>query len=311
MPILYRMVTRSDPLTPRTLRLSGAGGVTLVADDYGSATAPPVLLLHGFGQTRRAWRGTARSLVRSGYRVVAPDARGHGESDHAEDGDYRLDDFVDDVRRFSRELGTPTLVGASMGGLTGMLAEAESARRLISALVLVDIAPRWEESGVTRILEFMKARPEGFESVAEAARAVAEYLPHREPRRTVEGLQPYLREARDGRLVWHWDPNLLAQFGAEPAPYHARLMAAARLLTCPTLLVSGERSNVVSDEAIAEFLQAVPHAGHVSIPGATHMVAGDRNDAFTEAVLEFLDSLEGRSRDRHGTGARQPGRRSA
>lgn len=293
------------------LRLEGRGGVMLVADDAGDPAAPAVLLLHGFGQTRRAWRDTAGALSGAGYRVVCPDARGHGDSGHARDGDYALDDFVDDVRRFCDELVAPVIVGASMGGLTGMLAEAESPRPLARGLVLVDIAPRWDESGVNRILEFMRARPEGFDSVEEAARSVAEYLPHREPRKTVRGLDPYLRETAGGRLVWHWDPNLLSEFGAESAPYHARLMAAARLLTCPTLLISGELSEVVSDEAIAEFLQAVPHAGHESIRGAAHMVAGDRNDRFTDTVLDFLDSLDGPAVAGQQAGGRAPGRRSA
>lgn len=300
---------------PRRLCLEGDGGLALVADDYGPADGPPVLMLHGFGQTRRAWRETAVELAREGCRAVAPDARGHGESGHADDGDYRLDDFVDDARRFCRRLGQPVLVGASMGGLTGMLAEAENRHRLVAGLVLVDIAPRWEASGVERILAFMKARPGGFGSLEDAARSVAEYLPHREPRRTVEGLRPYLRETADGRLVWHWDPNLLSQFGAEPAPYHARLMAAARLLTCPTLLVNGELSEVVSDAAIHEFLQAVPHARQETIPGAAHMVAGDRNDAFTDAVRRFIAALnlpnDGPERGRHGAGAPWSGRRSA
>jgi pimeloyl-ACP methyl ester carboxylesterase len=291
---------------PRRLCLEGTGGLSLVADDYGPEQAPAVLLLHGFGQTRRAWRATAHELARAGYRVVAPDARGHGESGHARDGDYWLDDFVDDARRFCRHLGGPVLVGASMGGLTGLLAEAENRRRLVAGLVLVDIAPRWETSGVERILAFMKARPEGFKSLDDAARSVAEYLPQREPRKTVEGLEPYLRETDDGRLVWHWDPNLLAQFGAEPAPYHQRLMAAAGLLTCPTLLVSGELSEVVSDEGITEFLQAVPHARHDSIPGAAHMVAGDQNDAFTESVRRFIAAL-----DHSSNGSTQGGPESA
>lgn len=277
---------------PRRLCLEGTGGLSLVADDYGPEQAPAVLLLHGFGQTRRAWRATAVALARAGYRAVAPDARGHGESGHARDGDYWLDDFVDDARRFCRHLRGPALVGASMGGLTGLLAEAESRRRLVAGLVLVDIAPHWETAGVERILAFMKARPEGFASLDDAARSVAEYLPQREPRKSVEGLKPYLRETGDGRLVWHWDPKLLSQFGAEPAPYHQRLMAAAGLLTCPTLLVSGELSEVVSEEGITEFLQAVPHARHDAIPGAAHMVAGDRNDAFTESVRRFIAALD-------------------
>lgn len=296
----------------RPLRLAGRGGVALVADEYGAADAPPVLLLHGFGQTRRAWRDSARAIAGAGFRVIAPDARGHGDSGHAEDGDYRLDDFIDDARRFCEHAGRPpVLVGASMGGLTGLLAEAESDRRRIASLVLVDIAPGWSESGVERILAFMRSRPEGFDSLEQAAGAVAEYLPRREPRRAVDGLQPYLRESAGGRLVWHWDPNLLERFGAESAPYHARLMAAARLLTCPTLLITGELSEVMSDEAIAEFLQAVPHAGHVSIPGAAHMVAGDRNDAFTRTILDHLQSLHGPDLTRPESVAGRSRRRSA
>ena len=296
----------------RPFHVAARGGVSLSVDEYGSPAGTPVLLLHGFGQTRRAWRGTAQVLARAGFRVLAPDARGHGESGHADDGDYELDDFVDDVRRLCEYAGRPpVVVGASMGGLTGLLAEAESDRRCVAALALVDIAPSWDEAGVSRILEFMRARPEGFASVEEAAGAVAEYLPHREPRRSVRGLQPYLRETSGGRLVWHWDPNLLSTFGAESAPYHARLMAAARLLTCPTILISGEQSDVVSDEAITEFLQAVPHAAHVSIPGAAHMVAGDRNDAFTDTLLEFIESLDGPPAAREDAGESRPRRRSA
>lgn len=267
----------------------GTRGVRLAAQGWGDPAAPPVLLLHGLGQSRHAWRGTAQRLSAAGYFALAPDARGHGDSDPDPSGRYTLDDFVADARIIARQLGEPAIVGASLGGLSGMLAEGESRRRLCRNLVLVDIAPRWREQGVARILQFMRARPEGFENLEDAARAVARYLPHREPRSTVEGLRPYLKRTAQGRLAWHWDPALLEQVDHQADAYYPRLIAAARMLTCPTLVVTGENSDVVHDEDVRDFLRAVPHADQVCIPGATHMVVGDALDAFSEAVTKFLD----------------------
>lgn len=292
----------SDP-GPRTLHLRGNDGVRLVADSWGQESAPAVLLLHGFGQARHAWRETGARLAAAGYRAVAPDARGHGDSSRAPQGRYALDDFVADARALAAGLNGPAVVGASMGGLSGLLAEAETPGGLCRALVLVDIAPRWRERGVARILAFMRAHPEGFKSLEEASRAVAEYLPHRQARRAASGLRRYLRADPGGRLVWHWDPRLLEQVGPEAAPYHDRLMAAARALICPAMLVTGELSDVVSEEAAEEFLQAAPHARHVSVPGAAHMVAGDANEAFTDSVLAFLQrTMPARGESRGTTG---------
>lgn len=284
-------LTSAGAPRPQTLMLQGACGARLAATAWGDPKAPAVLLLHGFGQTRQAWKETGVRLAEAGYYALAPDARGHGESSFNPDGQYQLDEFVADARKIAADLEQAVLVGASMGGMIGMLAEAEHSDCLLSALVLVDIVPRWSESGVEKILAFMKARPNGFDSLSDAADAIATYLPHRAPHKTLAGLKAYLRPTLDGRLQWHWDPRLLEQVGADSAPYHARLMAAARLLTCPTLLISGGLSDVVDDEAIAEFLQTVPHARHVQVPLARHMVAGDANQAFTDAVLRFLTEL--------------------
>lgn len=281
-----------DPgLEARDLNLAGARGLNLRATARGRADAAPALLLHGFGQSRHAWRATGNALASAGYYALAPDARGHGESDFAPDGDYAVDDFVADARRILDRLDAPVVVGASIGGMVGMLAEAEGRDPVARALVLVDIVPRWNPDGVQRILDFMGARPDGFDSLDEVAAAIADYLPHRNRDRALTGLRPYLRETPDGRWVWHWDPRLLAIAEADTAPYHDRFMAAARRITCPTLLITGARSDVVDAEAADEFLDAVPHAEHVRVEGARHMVAGDANDAFTRTVLEFIEHL--------------------
>lgn len=285
------------PLEPTAVatgaRLVAPDGLRLAAECWpGEQDRCPVLYLHGFGQTRQAWSATARRLAAAGHRGLALDGRGHGESGwNAPGAAYSMEQFVADIEHVARghEL-RPVLVGASMGGLLGLLTEGESAAGLYEALVLVDITPRWESQGVERILGFMGAHPEGFASLEAAADAIATYLPHRR-RKTPHELRNLLVAQPDGRWRWHWDPRLLDEVARDGARYQARLIDAARRVRVPTLLVSGGLSDLVSDATVDEFLQLVPHAEHVRIADATHMVAGDRNDAFTGAILDFLRAL--------------------
>jgi pimeloyl-ACP methyl ester carboxylesterase len=269
-------------------------GARLVYDRWaGDADAHDLLFLHGFGQTRQAWTPSATLLADAGYSSIALDGRGHGESDwNAPDHAYRMEQFSEDLIAFAMTLDRPpVLVGASMGGLLGLLAEGESATHLFEALVLVDVTPRWEAEGVERILGFMSAHPEGFADLEHAADEIAAYLPHRRRRKTADELSALLVQRDDGRWRWHWDPRMLDEVARDGARYQPRLLAAATQIKVPTLLVSGGLSDLVSDATVDEFLSLVPHAEHVQIPDATHMVAGDRNDAFTGAILHFLTTL--------------------
>jgi peroxiredoxin len=264
----------------------------LVADRRGSTTAPPVLLLHGGGQTRYSWGGTAEALADAGWQALTVDARGHGESEWAPDADYRLTAFAEDVRRIVDELGqAPVLVGASLGGLTSVLLEGELAPGTARGIVLVDVVPELEQAGTDRIKDFMSDRlVDGFSSLEEAAAAVAAYNPHRPPPADLRGLAKNLRE-RNGRWYWHWDPAFISPKGVSEVADIERLRAAARGLTPPVLLVRGRMSDVVSEDGVRSFLEDCPHARYVDVSGAGHMVAGDRNDSFTEAVVGFLDDL--------------------
>lgn len=264
----------------------------LAMEVRGEAGAPPLLLAHGFGQSRHAWTRTAETLAARGWRTVTFDARGHGDSGRAADGHYRLEQFVDDLVTLACSLGQPpVLVGASMGGLLGLFAAGEVRPAPFRALVLVDITPRWEAAGVERMLGFMRAHPQGFASLDEAAAEVAAYLPQRRRHKDRYELAQLLRRGEDGRLRWHWDPALLDSIPAEGERYQQRLLDAARKITIPVLLVSGGRSTIVSDATIAEFMRAVPHAAHVAVPHATHTLAGDDNAAFTAAIEPFLRTL--------------------
>ncbi|GGY14659.1 alpha/beta hydrolase [Rhodanobacter panaciterrae] len=260
---------------------------------------PALLFAHGFGQTRGAWNGAAAALADAGCRCVTFDSRGHGESDRVAGGadpvdGYHMDQFADDLLRLAvAQPQPPILVGASMGGLLGIVLAGEVRPTPFRAMVLVDITPRWETAGVERILAFMQAHPDGFANYAEAAEQIASYLPQRRERKSEEQLRPLLREGADGRLRWHWDPALLAgSLLQESERYQPRLQAAAAKIDVPVLLLSGARSDVVSRTTVDEFLQLVPHAQHVELSHATHMVAGDANDAFTREVVRFVQSLD-------------------
>lgn len=285
-------------MTSTLRRFPGAGGLSLVGESYGRPNAPGILLAHGGGQTRHAWGSTARDLAARGWHAVALDQRGHGDSGWSDEGDYHLETYARDLLAVADSFpAAPAMVGASLGGLAGMIAQGElvpaEGRRGFSALVLVDVTPRVEQEGVDRIRGFMAQDMEqGFASLQEAADAIAAFLPHRPPPRSLEGLHKNLRLGDDGRYRWHWDPRFISErrqrsFTQE---YTERLVAAAARLTIPTLLVRGGRSEVVSDEKAAEFLQLVPHARYADIAGAGHMVAGDQNDAFSGAVIDFLES---------------------
>jgi non-heme chloroperoxidase len=271
-----------------TIRLLGAHAVELAADVDGPWRGPTVVLLHGGGQTRHAWKGTGRILAAHGFLVVNADLRGHGESDWASDGDYSLDACADDLRAVATELDRPVaLVGASLGGLASLLAAGEPPVLACTALVLVDITPQIRQDGRARIGAFMRAHTDGFASVAEAADAVSRYLPHRPRPADVSGLAKNLRLGDDGRYYWHWDPQLMTGRMTESIT-PGRLERAAAAVTAPMLLVRGTESEIVSDAELAAFRGVAPAAEHVDVPTARHMVAGDQNDLFTSAVVDFL-----------------------
>lgn len=288
----------STPTIPTVVsHVSAADGLTLAVEVVQPSGHPTLLFAHGFGQTRGAWGGTARALAEEGFRCVTFDARGHGQSGHVPGGDYHMEQFIGDLRLLAHaELRKPILVGASMGGLLGLVVAGEIDPDAFRALVLVDITPRWETKGVERILAFMQAHPDGFASYTQAAEEIARYLPHRAERKTEDQLRPLLREGEDGRLRWHWDPALLNGLVGESEKYQPRLMAAAAKVRVPVLLLSGGRSDVVSRDTVDEFLQLVPHAQHVELPRATHMVAGDANDAFTREIARFAAQLSSTDR---------------
>jgi len=273
----------------------GYGGLRIAGDSWGDPDGPLVLLQHGGGQTRHAWKGTGESLGAAGYCVVAFDARGHGDSDWSPDGVYERDVMVEDLKCIVAALGNrrPVLVGASMGGRTSLVAVGED-HVDATALVLVDIATQMEIEGANNINAFMRQKPEGFTTLDEVAEAIGKYQPHRKRPRNLDGLAKNVRLGTDGKFKWHWDPSFMAvrfEVVEEQQAFEQhqkRLEACAVKLQLPTLLTRGGLSDLLSEEGAQAFLKLCPHSEYVNVADAAHMVAGDRNDVFGNAVIEFL-----------------------
>jgi len=258
----------------------------------------PILVLHGGGQTRHAWEESCQHLGERGYDVTALDLRGHGQSDWAPDQAYALMDFGADVIEVLPQLGyrSAALLGFSLGGLISLHL---AARRpdVAAALMLVDVAPRVEAEGVRRIRDFM-TRHESFGSLDEVVQALREYNPNRPPDSIKpESLRRNLRERPDGRLEWHYDTYFRTPAPTPTQEYksriggltHDELIEDARRIECPTLVVRGAMSDVLSDEGVRELLETIAHAEAAVVERAGHQVAGDRNDAFLVAVTPFLE----------------------
>jgi pimeloyl-ACP methyl ester carboxylesterase len=220
---------------------------------------------------------------------VALDARGHGESGWDGEGDYSLDALAADLRSVIADLAVePVLVGASLGGLTSLIASGEGWVEP-RALVLVDVVPRIEVAGAERIRAFMTGRPDGYGSLEDVAEDISRFNPHRRRSLALSGLRRNVRRHENGRWHWHWDPRFLPPvddtYGIER---HRRTLQAAREIAVPALLLRAEHSEIVSDEGVAELRAAMPHARYESVPGVGHMIAGDDNDVFVARLAEFF-----------------------
>jgi len=276
-----------------TVEFRGEKDLTLVGDEWNrdaasAAQHPTILMLHGGGQNRHSWKNTGQVLADQGFHVIALDARGHGDSDRAPNGEYTVDALTRDVLHVLDQIGRPVvLIGASMGGLTSILVAKLAGPEKVTQLVLVDVVPRVEQKGASRIHDFMVSHVHGFENLEQAADAIAAYLPHRRRPSNLDGLKKNLRH-RDGRWFWHWDPAFLKPTNDDPFVRAEELEQAAVELTIPILLIRGKLSDVVSPEGVQEFLAKVPAAEFVELSDAGHTAAGDDNDAFSDAVVSFV-----------------------
>ena len=244
-------------MNPETIRIPVAPGVEIAADVAGPRGAPTVILGHGGGQTRHSWDKAEEQLAAAGYFAINYDLRGHGDSDWSKDGDYSLESRADDLAAIALHGSRPfALVGASLGGITAMVAASRGLEP--AALVLVDIVPKMSQKGVAKITAFMTGNPDGFASLEEAADAIAAYYPDRPRPKDLSGLNKNLRLGADGRYRWHWDPSWMHSPRGDPRFLLDMMDEADWTDRVPTLLVRGMKSDIVDDDGLDDLRRRIP-----------------------------------------------------
>jgi pimeloyl-ACP methyl ester carboxylesterase len=269
-------------------------GLTLVGETWGEPDQPTVVFLHGIGQSRHAWRAAARAVVAAGLAARTYDARGHGESDWAPDGDYGRSKLALDLEAVVADLTRPpVLVGFSLGGDTCLM-HAAAAQDGVAGVVLVDVAPHVEPGGVDQVQEFLNASLPGFAEPADAAVAVARLNGDEPPADLAAAgaaMQRHLRlDPTTDRWHWKWDP---AHFESEPPleQREAELNDAARRVSAPIMLVRGALSAMLSDRSVARLLAVRPDVRYVNVADAGHASSGGTNARFTDAILDFAQDV--------------------
>jgi pimeloyl-ACP methyl ester carboxylesterase len=268
----------------RTVKVNG---ITLNYLDWGPADAPPVVLLHGITGHARVWDHLAARLL-PGRRVLALDQRGHGDSDPAPDDDYRVGSMADDVAAFAGSLRLPrfALVGHSMGGRIAIKYAADHAARL-ERLVIIDIGPDINLAGLQRVRDMMAKSPERIESLDWAV----EYIRRANPRQDVDMLRERVRHGLkrlpDGELTWKYAKGLrdMMREGRRDA---VDLWEPLPRIPCPTLIVRGAESDILSPEVAKKMAERLPDGRVVEIEGAGHTVPADRPEEFVRQIRAFL-----------------------
>lgn len=269
-------------------RLQG-DGVILALEAWGDPGAPTVILLHGGGQSRSAWRGTAKRVAEHGYHCVPLDLRGHGDSDWAPDGDYGFDRHIADMAAVISALGAPaTLIGASLGGHVSLLTAAAHPD-LVRAVVLADVTPWLDETVADDLRGAMRAAGTGFADLAEAAASLEHIGGASRP--PSERLRAHLVTRADGRLYWRWDPRAIEDRFVRHAGPGGLFERAALRSKVPVMVMRAEHSTITTPDQVAHFARVVPWLRAVEIPGIGHMLTGDSNRAYTGPILDFLDDI--------------------
>jgi pimeloyl-ACP methyl ester carboxylesterase len=267
-----------------------AGGLSFHYVTWGPEAAPPVVLLHGITGHARSWDALSRDLS-ADFRVIVLDQRGHGDSDRAPDGDYRVATMAGDVERFVEALGLGrfALVGLSMGGRVGIAYAGGSHAARIERLCIVDIGPEIHLPGMERIRQMMSGAPERIESEEQAV----EFVRRANPRMAEAGLRERvrhgLRPLAGGGFEWKYDKALRDMMRQGGRRDTIDLWEPLRRITAPTLLVRGAESDVLSADVAKRMIDALPDGRLVEIAGASHTVPADQPEAFARAVRAFLE----------------------
>jgi pimeloyl-ACP methyl ester carboxylesterase len=262
--------------------------------DWGRAPGGPILFLHGGGLNAHTWDAVIL-MLRQRYHCIALDQRGHGDSEWSPGMDYGMQSHLRDIEGCVAQLGLErrVLVGQSMGGINSIIYAARHSAEM-AGLVVVDVGPEISPAGGARIRDFIAA-PQ-LDSPDEFLKRAMEFNPLRDPRILRRSLYYNLRQLANGKWTWKHDTRRAAEVQTEEmAAAGARraeeLWKAVPQIKCPTLVVRGTLSDVISDEQAEKFAGALPNGRLVRVEKAGHNVQGD-NPAGLLAVLQpFLEEI--------------------
>ncbi len=258
--------------------------------EWGSPNALPLLCLHGITQTAHSWDEVAEALS-SDYRVICLDQRGHGDSDWAPNGEYNRQGMATDVEALTDALGLSRflLCGMSMGGINSITFTARHPQK-VTALVIVDVSPEIKTEGVQNIRSFIQASDEldSFEAFVERAH---QFNPRRSLDNIRSRLSHNLKQLPNGKWTWKYDKALRSGERSFNASGLLDLWDDVAKIRCPTLILKGAESDILSSEGAEKLRAAIPESRLVVIPGAGHSVMGDNPQAFVEATRAFLAAL--------------------
>ena len=281
-------------MQPTSRTVPGADGLSLRLLEW-SREGVPFLMLHGFGNEAHVWDDLAPALA-SHYRVLALDQRGHGDSDADEAGRYDHESMARDVEAVCRALGVARLVlcGHSMGGRVALRFAGRNPDAL-AGLVIVDAGPELDERGVSRITSEAVRQEPVFDSPEQYAMLLARNYPAGRPAAIARMARHELRPHADGRyaLKLRMDMRKLRE-GRSPEQAErqakeetARLWEILGKLACPTLVVRGAASDVLSPETADRMAEVIPKAELCVVPRAAHSVMIDNPEALRDAITRF------------------------
>lgn len=268
--------------------------------EWGRATDPAVVFLHGGALTAHTWDAVCRALSID-HRCIAMDLRGHGDSDWAEDGDYSLAAHARDLSALitGLPLERVVLVGMSLGGLVALTYAGAARAAGLAGLALVDTGTTEPHaSGRERINALMDG-PREFASVDELIDRGLVFDPSRSRERLRRSLLFNLRQTTDGKWTWKYDPRFRQPFRdpavtaterVRRATERAReLREAAANVACPVLVLRGDSSDMFLEADAEDTARAFGRARVVTIPRAGHRIQGDNPRALTAALRQFLE----------------------
>ena len=266
-------------------------GVPLHYVEWGQHGAPSLVLLHGFQSNAHTW-DTFSAAMAEKYHVLALDQRGHGDTGWAPGGDYAPASFLQDIVGFidALQLAPTVLVGHSMGGRHAAMIAADHPDR-VRKLVIVDtpaeLPPQMQAMLTQQPDTDAPPTVEVFETFEEViANGIAQYplTPEAELR---HANYHNLYRGSDGKWRWRWDPMLLVSRRRNRS-LQGDLYAYLRRVSCPTLLLRGVSSPLLTAEVAQKMLEALPHGRLVEIPAAAHTVNADNAAEFERVTAAFL-----------------------